>query len=82
MYFNPINGCKPSKENKFITVWISDLELTPNWLKLFVVSIFLLVSNISLNDSNKLVWILCLNWKQPSLLLLIKNEPYSLLRTK
>lgn len=74
MYFNPIKGCKPSKEKKFITVCISDLELTLNWLKLFIVSIFLLVLNTSLNASNKLVCILCFIWKQPSLLLLIKNE--------
>lgn len=74
MYFNPIKGCKPSKEKKFITVCISDLELTLNWLKLLIVSIFLLVLNTSLNASNKLVCILCFNWKQPSLLLLIKNE--------
>ena len=75
MYFNPIKGCKPSKEKKFIAVWISDLELTLNWLKLLVVSIFLLVLNTNLNASNKFVCILCFNWKQPSLLLLIKKEP-------
>lgn len=50
--FNWNKECKPEKEKKFITVCMSALEDTENWLYIFFsISIFLLVSNTNLNDS-------------------------------
>ena len=73
----PIKECKPEKEKKFITVCIS--VLTENWQYFsFSKLSFLLVLNNNLNASNKFKWILCFNWKHPSLLDLTKKDPSAL----
>ena len=55
---------------------MSFLELKENWIYLFFSNkIFRLVLNNNLKASNNWRCILCFNWKQASLLFLIKKEP-------